>query len=798
MLTFWTKAEDDAITQVIHRTLKRLPSCEYRIVKYTEGHTLLPQPNEVVLAMGAEALAALQKIGACPKGRAVGSLRGKLFKRGSKDEHGITQFGYWMVSYCPNSVYADAKNQPLIEWDVTLAHRYYTTHDLQPKIGKYGYLDDFSGVIDYVNEKYAETGKPVQVAVDLETMGLIPWIPSKQIVTVQLTPEAGYAFVVKTLDRPADELGIIISQLKWLLNTPKVVTVGANLKFDLIWMRVKFGITCSNFKFDTLLVGSLLNENRSNSLNLHAKIYTPLGGYDDEFNAKIDKSKMDEAIKKDPAGFLTYAGGDTDACLRTAKAQFAELSEEPPCLKQFYVKVLHPAARAFENVEYRGLVADIGEFKKLEADLLVEQQKLEHQALSMIPARLKLKHEDKGVSLQRKQLLADFLFTPAGLNLKPKMLTPKSGEPKTDKAHLLMFADHPVAGPFIQAYREWNSVTKTLSTYVHGFLEHLRPDGRFHPTYMFFAGSVFGAEQDGGTNTGRLSAVDPAVQTIPKHTKWAKRIRKCFPAPPGMVFWQADFSQGELRIAADLADEPNMLHAYSEGLDLHVMTGAKLAGMDLDEFMLLGKFPDGSEQKEFYDRYRQIAKSANFGLLYGMGNEGFQEYARVSTGGKLVLTLAEATDTREAFFELYAQLRPWHQAYKDHARKHGWVASPLGRIRHLPLIKSKYSEIRSKAERQAVNSPVQGCLSDMNLLSAAIIEQNWGGEDQIWVAGATHDSIYGYCPEHNRDMWLSKIVEVMSTLPLHAEFGWDHKVQFLADIEAGPTFAELAKVKLAA
>jgi DNA polymerase I-like protein with 3'-5' exonuclease and polymerase domains len=705
-----------------------------------------------------------------------------------------------MVSYCPNMTFVEADKQPLIEWDVRLAHRYLTTGSLAPQVGKYGYLSDFSGVIKYVEEEYAKTGKPVRIAVDTETMGLIPWLPGKEIVTVQITPKKGYAFVVKTLGMTGHPLEALKQQLKWLLNSDKVVTVGANLKYDLLWFRVKWGLTCSNFKFDTLLMGSLLNENRSNSLNLHAKVYTPLGGYDDPFNLTHDKGKMDEHIVKDPEGFLTYAGGDTDACLQVAEAQFAELANEPPCLKPFYVHILHPAARAFENVEHRGMVVDMHEYKQLEADLKKEQEGLEHLALSMIPARLKLKHEDKGVTLTRKALLSDFLFTPQGLNLKPLMLTAKSGEPKTDKAHLLMYADHPVAGPFIKAYREWNSVAKTLSTYVHGFLTHLRPDGRFHPTYMFFAGSVFGGSQDGGTNTGRLSAVDPAVQTIPKHTKWAKRIRKCFPAPPGMVFWQADFSQGELRIAADLADEQTMLHAYTEGLDLHVVTGAKLASMELDEFIALGLFPEGSPEKLFFDRYRQIAKSANFGLLYGMGNEGFQEYARISTGGKLKLTIEEATDTREAFFALYSALRPWHNAYKDHARQHGWVASPLGRVRHLPLIKSKLSEIRSKAERQAVNAPVQGCLSDMNLWSSAIIEQNWGGDtpNDIWVAGATHDSIYGYCGEHNKAEQLGRIVDVMQTLPMKQAFGWDPQVFFSADIEQGPTFADLAKYKLAA
>lgn len=799
MLKIWVDADEESLKTTVYKVLGAL-DVPFTVLKFVEGDELpYVEPGDIIMAMGSGPVDRLKKTGLVHKGLSISSLRGKTYaqKIVVGDDHG---YAHWMVSQTPGMIWIDAKQLPEIRWDLRLAYRFAKTGSLTPPLGKYGWVKNFDGVLAYIDQCFEETGKPVQVSTDLETMGLDPYTPGKEILTVSMTPVAGYADVLNTQNLTLEETKYAVAQIRQILNSEKVVVVGANLKFDLKWMRCKWGITCSNFRFDTLIVGSLINENRSNSLNNHAKEYTPLGGYDDPFNQKHDKAHMEKALAEAPDEFVTYAGGDTDACLQVAQEQFKELAQLPE-VKRFYVKLLHPAARAFESIEHRGLVVDLNRYKELESELSIAQKEAEKTALGMIPARLKLKHEDKGVSLTRKALLEDFLFGPAGLGLKPLMTTEKSEAPSTAKAHLMMFADHPEAGPFIQAYNEWNSTQKTLSTYVHGFLKHLRPDGRFHPTYMLFAGSAYESkgDDDGGTNTGRLSCVDPAMQTVPKHTKWAKKLRKCFPAPPGMVFWEADFSQGELRITADVADEQQMLHAYSQGLDLHAVTGAQLAGYELDEFLALGTFPEGSPEEVLFAKYRQQAKPANFGLLYGMGAEGFREFARVTY--KLNLTLDEATQIRDQFFVLYNGLPKWHTTYKNFAKANGFVMSPLGRMRNLPLIRSKNSQARSKAERQAVNAPIQGCLSDMNIWSSAILEQNWGGEgpDKLWVAGSTHDAVYGYCPEHNaKEVWLPRIVEVMSTLPLNEVFGWQPKIPMPADIAVGPSLGELAKFKLAA
>src|SRR5690606_30352374 len=148
---------------------------------------------------------------------------------------------------------------------------------------------------------------------------------------------------------------------------------------------------CTNFKFDTLLVGSLLDENRTNSLNLHAKIFTSLGGYDDELNSKYDKSKMEQIPPED---LLPYAGGDTDAAHQVADILRDQLLEDEQ-LARFYVKILHPAARAFEKVERRGVCVDVDRYEELRSELQKVIKESQNQAMELLPNRMRIKYRDR-------------------------------------------------------------------------------------------------------------------------------------------------------------------------------------------------------------------------------------------------------------------------------------------------------------------------------------------------------------------------------------------------------------------
>lgn len=174
-----------------------------------------------------------------------------------------------------------------------------------------------------------------------------------------------------------------------------------------------------------------------------------------------------------------------------------------------------------------------------------------------------------------------------------------------------------------------------------------------------------------------------------------------------------------------------------------------------------------------------------------MQHKGFKDYAFTTYGVKM--TEDEAFQKRESFFSLYNQLPVWHDSYKAHAHNWGYVRSPLGRVRHLPLINSPDREMRSASERQAINSPIQSCLSDMMQLTMVHLDRMYG--DQIQMFLMVHDSLALYVPEEDGVLWAKRVKEVMENLPLKEDFGWESPLVFYGDAEMGPTMADLKKLK---
>ncbi|KVR21713.1 hypothetical protein WK13_34815 [Burkholderia ubonensis] len=744
-----------------------------------------------ILVMGTRAFSLFQSNGLLPKNKSLTSQRAKMHKFS-----GIPV--PVMFTYSSGIGEIDYAKFVDVLCDTSSMVRVIKTGQYEPKLGNYRWVQDFYDALERIDVLYIQNGgRPVEVTLDLETVGLDPYAvpgqiepghPGAYIVTIQITYEVGSADVIYFESREACQaffadfdMAVMMGNL---LNSPKISLGGANLKFDLNWLAVWGGLQCSNFRFDTTLVGSLLDENRSNGLDIHAKIYTKMGGYSDEFDRVVDKSRMDK-VPKDQ--ILAYAGGDTDACLQVRQAMKTELLKDN-ALAGFYVNILHPAARAFEAIEQGGVLIDMEAYKELEADLRAEMHALTTEAKKHLGGHLVAKHYDDskpgGLNITKASLLSDFMFSPQGLNLKPKMMTEKSGKPSTAEEHLMMFKNHPVAGPFVSLLADYSSAAKTLSTYVVGFQKHIRSDGRFHPSYYFFAGNR--DEGEGGTVTGRLSCKDPAFQTIPKHTKWAKKLRRCFIAPPGYLILENDYSQGELKVIACVANEPTMIDAYLHGKDLHAITSGNFAGFTYEQMMAM-KNSDDPEQVALYEATRQLGKAGNFGLIYGMSAEGFHAYAEANYG--VTLKLTEAEDFRNGFFNTYKQLPVYHDNYKHLARTTGMVRSPLGRIRHLPLIKSPNRMVRSGAERQAINSPIQSTLSDMMLWTFALAHKN-GWTKECPAFGAVHDAKYTYIPEDNYEFYARREIELMENLPFE-QVGWNPQLKFTADGKAGKNMADL-------
>lgn len=737
----------------------------HRLLRCTDPRPHL-QRGDVLMAMGNASLEGLAFHGIVPKNRTVGSLREKA--------HPLNE-GSLMLSYDAGIGRIDPKLEVMLSTDTMLACRLHDTGVLKPKTGYYRWVDDFSDTVKHVDNVYSETGKAVKLALDLETVGLDPIDPTRFIVSISLTHSNGQADLVRfagTHDQPKPD-SKLYNQIKYLLSTHRVSMGGANLKFDCNWIFSKWGLTVDNFKFDTTLVGSLLDENRSNSLNTHAKLYTQMGGYDDEFNAKYDKGRMDLIPDDD---LLVYAGGDTDATHQVRTAFTRELTQDPQ-LCRFYINLLHPASRAFEKMEQNGIHVNRKKLLKLGDELADEMAVLEKEALDLIPPYIKVKY--RGDLKLKASIVADYLFSKRGLGIKPIQCSEKTGKPKTNHSHLQHFMDadkYPEAAQFITAYEGYNKAQKARSTYVDGFLKHLRADGKFHPSYILFAGD-WGGGGDSGTVTGRLAARDPAIQTLPKHSPIAKRLRACYEPPEGYDIVECDYSQGELRVTAVVANEPQMKDAYNRGIDLHMLTGGKVAGLSYEEMVALKE----TDPKTF-KHHRQGGKPANFGLLYGMSAGGYQSYAKDGYG--VDLTLKQAQDVRFGFFDTYSALPDWHEDCIQYARTYGGIRSPLGRIRHLPLIYSRDGFLRSQAERQSINSGIQSTLSDMLIAACARLNDKYGDNDEMIMFGTIHDAIVFYIKSDKMDYWAPIIKEEMENVQeLYDTFGWEFDIPLIADVE---------------
>jgi len=703
-----------------------------------------------------------------------------------------------------------------VQLDTQSAIRRAMTGTIAPLtgMGNYYWVDTFEPLCHMIQNEHARTGQPVRLSWDLECTGLDEHDPKAWIVSIFFSFRPGESFGMAFkwhLDQPVradkamfhgcnsaawDAKVAVWEQINWLLNSEIIYGVGANLKFDKRWISKKWDMECTNHKFDTTLVGGLLNENVSNSLNNHCKIYAPeLGGYDDYLNTTEDKGRMDLALAKDPEGFKVYAGGDTDACRRIYEPLRERLLGQP-AVANLYINLLHPASDFFCRLEQVGVLVDNEAYAELEAELRSELKRLQDEADAMFPGRLRAKHK-MDTSLTKAAVISDYMFSELGLRLKPLEFTAKSKntavpKPSTEYTHLAKFRNNPEVKKFLDIYKAYNSASKTLSTYVVGFLKHLRPDNRYHATYLLHKADKGGdtGEQGGGTVTGRLACTGPAMQTIPSKTFWAKKLRKCFKAPEGFKVVEIDYSQGELRVAAVVAGVRAMIDAYNRDDDLHVMAGALACGMDPATVLSWKDSPDPALQAR-YKFVRQNGKAANFGLLYAMQAEGYMNYARDTYG--VDMTLDEAVFARNAFFELYPELLEWHDDYKRRAARDGYIISPLGRVRHLPYINSRDNSLRSQAERQAINSPIQSTLSDMTVLSGVEFERNYGrfGRDNpVQFMQMVHDALYCYIPEDDIDIWVPRIMDVMENLPLAEKFGWYNiPLKFKVEPEAGDNLA---------
>lgn len=557
------------------------------------------------------------------------------------------------------------------------------------------------------------------------------------IVSIAFTWKQGFsAFVL--VNHPIaqwDDLDVL-QYLKPALERDDCRYLAHNGKFDCRWLAAK-GVNVP-LRFDTMLAAHLLEENRQKGLKPLSRVVLgadPYGVGEELKNATLM-----------PVSRLgIYNGKDTDYTYRLYKTFHHQLREQPG-LARIFGLLMMPASRALVDIERTGVWIDNERWQTRHDEAREKVAALQSYIDRFVPEQY------RPINLNSPAQVGRLLFEHLKL---PVLLHTAKGAPSTSETVLLRLAGrHKVAAAIIK-YRKW---AKYLSTYLLPWrYEHSDANGRIHSNYKLF-----------GTVTGRLSG-EGGIQQVPRDPF----IRSIIGAPPGWKFVQADFSQVELRIAAMIAGEENMLAQYARGEDIHMIRACRMTG----------KSPDQVEKEE-----RKKAKAVNFGYIYGMGAAKFVLYSFDNYG--LTVSLDEAERDRAGFFSDYPALLTWHARQRRLVNRYRQVQSPLGRIRHLPDVVSGEKEVRAEAERQAINSPVQSMASDLMLFALVKLHRIMPRK-QALVLGTVHDSILFQIRDDVVDKWAGIIKTTMEDMDsVERAFQCKITVPIIADIEVGQHWGE--------
>ena len=576
-----------------------------------------------------------------------------------------------------------------------------------------------------------------EISFDIETTGLEEWVDDAKIVSLGFTWETGSAAVVPISHRnsPWKDPLRLLAALKPCLERSGVRYVAHNGKFDCRWLA-RFGIFVP-LKFDTLLAAHMLDENRSKGLKVLSQVILGVDAYDigedvrDAYNAPLKR-------------LCIYNGKDTDYTLRLSHIFKKELLEEPR-VARVYAKLMVPASNALTRAERIGLWVDEGRLRKRTKKVQKKVDRLYEQMIDKHGA-------PEGINLNSPQQVAAWFYGELDL---PIIEETGTGAPSTREAVLLRLA-HQHSAP--AALLEYRGYAKWLSTYLGPWDERRDSKSRLHTNYKLF-----------GTVTGRLSSEHPNLQQVPRNPF----IRGILGAPPGWQFLEADYSQIELRIAAMLSGCKRMLRAYHVGEDLHLQTAVRMTG----------KLPEDILPEE-----RKKGKSQNFGFVYGMGPNKFQEYAWEKY--QLEVSDDEAEAAYRTFHDTYPELKRWYGRQIRLAHRYKRVSAPTGRVRHLPDIDSNDRYAQAEAERQAINSPVQALATDFMLGSMVQLNDQLP-QGQARLVGTVHDALLFEVRDDFVDEAAAQIKAVMEDMDwVKRNFGCDITVPIEAEVKIGQHWGE--------
>lgn len=500
----------------------------------------------------------------------------------------------------------------------------------------------------------------------------------------------------------------------------KAKVVFQNGKFDTLFLEHHLGVKIP-ISEDVMLMGTAFDLVAEHGLKKMAQTYLGVPDWDIK---KKEKTSGDKGI------IVPYLRCDVKYTWQLFQYFSDQMTNKQ---MKIYRDLLRPAYRAYRDIERNGLYLDLDALEEVKKRYNTEEKQLLKQ--------LKAHHD---INWNSSTQVAHAFFDIEHFPVLKK--TPK-GVPSTSADVLKKLAMQGYELPkLLMQYKD-------VATRNKMFLNRWKDDcyeSRIHPSFNL-------------TNvvSGRTSCNNPNLQQVPR----TKDIRGLFSGAPGMILFEADYSQLELRIAAHYAQDKTMLRIYREGGDIHTETAKLFTG---------GREPTKEE--------RGKAKAVNFGFLYGMQSKKFVEYAMNSYGQ--TFTPTEAEHVRNLFFAKYNRLLPWHTEQELLCEMQGGVSNMFGRFRKLPLIYSDNKWERASAARRAINTPVQGSGSD--LLISAVTQINKELKGIAWIGATVHDSIIGECHIEDKDFVDETIRRIMLHPKVLDDFGVELRVPLDVDIGWGP------------
>ena len=495
---------------------------------------------------------------------------------------------------------------------------------------------------------------------DTETTGTDVF--SADLVGMSFAWNEGESFYIP-IPQNREEAQILVDRFKPYFENESILKIGQNLKFDLLMLK-NYGVELKGKLFDTMIAHYLLQPELRHNMDYLAEIYLKYKTITYE-ELCGPKGKGQTPIRNvDINKLCDYAAEDADVTLKLKNILEKEI--ESNHLENLFYNIEMPLMPVLAQMEFDGVRIDTESLNQFSVVMSEKLQLIEKEIFSLAGYEF---------NVSSPKQVGELIFD--RLKVVEKGRKTKTGQYSTNEEVLeSLRGKHPVVDKIL----EYRGIKKLLSTYIDSLPALINPrTGKIHTSYNQTV-----------TATGRLSSSNPNLQNIPIRDEDGKEIRKAFIADEGCIFFSADYSQIELRIMAHLSQDANMLEAFNSGQDVHSATAAKIYKVDMNDVT---------------SDMRRKAKTANFGIIYGISVFGLAE--------RLSIPRSESKELIDGYFETYPQIKTYIDKCIQITKEKGYVETLFGRKRFLPDINSRNSIVRGFAERNTVNAPIQGTAADI-------------------------------------------------------------------------------------